>query len=73
MWQTVSVRSGIGGGFFMLIYQRETRKVIAIDARETAPSRAFETMFSKDPLLSFEGFLWCLKKSLGTLLKLVGY
>jgi gamma-glutamyltranspeptidase len=46
---------GIGGGFFMLIYQRSIKKISVIDARETAPKNAFEDMYSKNQLLSMEG------------------
>jgi gamma-glutamyltranspeptidase len=36
---------GIGGGFFMVVYDRTTGKATAIDARETAPAAATELMF----------------------------
>nr|WP_245686143.1 gamma-glutamyltransferase [Terasakiispira papahanaumokuakeensis] len=42
-------RSGnIGGGGFMLISDEKSGKVIAIDYREKAPSRAYRTMFQND-------------------------
>ncbi|XP_041373230.1 glutathione hydrolase 1 proenzyme-like [Gigantopelta aegis] len=36
---------GIGGGFFMTIYNRTTGKSVIIDARETAPLAADKNMF----------------------------
>ncbi|WP_110648443.1 gamma-glutamyltransferase [Salinicola peritrichatus] len=42
-------RSGnIGGGGFMLISDEKSGKVIAIDYREKAPSKAYETMFQDE-------------------------
>ncbi|XP_052253641.1 glutathione hydrolase 1 proenzyme-like [Dreissena polymorpha] len=38
---------GIGGGFFMSIYNRTTGKSYSIDARETAPGKATVDMFYK--------------------------
>ena len=35
---------GIGGGHMMMIYLRESKKMIAIDSREVAPLNATETM-----------------------------
>lgn len=46
---------GIGGGFIMTIYNATTKKVMAIDARETAPLAANSTMFVKDPITSVHG------------------
>ncbi|CAH1777934.1 unnamed protein product [Owenia fusiformis] len=37
--------SGLGGGLFMTIYKRNSKKVTIIDARETAPSGSTEHMF----------------------------
>ncbi|KAL4229164.1 Gamma-glutamyltranspeptidase 1 [Mactra antiquata] len=39
---------GIGGGFFMTIYNRTSKTSISIDARETAPGQATEDMFYKN-------------------------
>ncbi|XP_052083705.1 glutathione hydrolase 1 proenzyme-like [Mytilus californianus] len=36
---------GIGGGFFMTVYNKESRSAYTIMAREMAPSEANETMF----------------------------
>ncbi len=46
---------GIGGGFLMLIYERDAKRMTVIDARETAPQNAFETMYSKNPELAMHG------------------
>lgn len=46
---------GIGGGFIMSIYNATTKKVIAINARETAPAAATTTMFLKNPGKSTRG------------------
>ena len=39
---------GIGGGGFMLIYDHGTRRVSALDYRETAPAAASRDMFVRD-------------------------
>jgi len=39
---------GIGGGGFMLIYDHATRRVAALDYRETAPAAASRDMFIRD-------------------------
>jgi len=46
---------GFGGGFLMSIYNATTKKVMAIDARETAPSAATESMLVKEPNNSVYG------------------
>ncbi|XP_027844972.1 scoloptoxin SSD14-like isoform X3 [Aphis gossypii] len=46
---------GIGGGFMMSIYNATTKKVMTIDARETAPAAATTSMFVEDPLKSIYG------------------
>lgn len=38
--------TGLGGGFIMTIYTKETRKVETLIARERAPAAATETMFN---------------------------
>lgn len=52
---------GIGGGGFMLIYDQATRRVMALDYRETAPAAASRDMFVRDgvavPELSLHGGL----------------
>ncbi|XP_025200825.1 glutathione hydrolase 1 proenzyme-like isoform X1 [Melanaphis sacchari] len=48
---------GIGGGFLMSIYNATTKKVMAINARETAPAAATAEMFVKDPKKSVLGGL----------------
>ncbi|XP_077995346.1 glutathione hydrolase 1 proenzyme-like [Glandiceps talaboti] len=44
-----SYSSGIGGGHFMTIYNRESGKVEIVDSREEAPSGATATMYTDDP------------------------
>jgi len=46
---------GIGGGFIMSIYNASTKKVMTIDARETAPAAATISMFVEDPMKSIYG------------------
>ncbi|XP_059154521.1 glutathione hydrolase 1 proenzyme-like, partial [Physella acuta] len=48
---------GIGGGFFMTIYNRTTRLSTVIDARETAPAKATADMFAGDRSASAVGRL----------------
>ncbi|XP_022182527.1 gamma-glutamyltranspeptidase 1-like isoform X2 [Myzus persicae] len=48
---------GIGGGFMMSIYNATTKKVMTINARETAPAAATSEMFVKDPKKSMLGGL----------------
>ncbi|XP_073988561.1 glutathione hydrolase 1 proenzyme-like isoform X2 [Rhodnius prolixus] len=48
---------GIGGGVFMTIYQKETGKAFALDARESAPLAADKNMYSGDPDLASTGCL----------------
>ncbi|KDR15760.1 gamma-glutamyltranspeptidase 1-like [Zootermopsis nevadensis] len=42
------LRSGLGGGIFMLIYQRSSRTVLALDASVSVPARASRDMFQDD-------------------------
>jgi len=46
---------GIGGGFLMSIYNAKTKKVMTINARETAPAAATTEMFVNDPKKSIFG------------------
>ncbi|XP_071111338.1 scoloptoxin SSD14-like [Haliotis cracherodii] len=48
---------GIGGGFFMTVYNRSTQTSTIIDARETAPAAATQDMFVKNASLSEKGGL----------------
>ncbi|XP_060862732.1 glutathione hydrolase 1 proenzyme-like isoform X3 [Metopolophium dirhodum] len=48
---------GIGGGFLMSIYNATTKKVITINARETAPAAASTSMFVEKPDKSIYGGL----------------
>lgn len=47
--------AGIGGGFFMTIYNPETKKSECLDAREVAPIAATQDMFGGDGALSQKG------------------
>ncbi|XP_041456103.1 scoloptoxin SSD14-like [Lytechinus variegatus] len=49
--------AGIGGGFFMTVYERESGTTRVIDGRERAPFAANETMFVEHPELSLAGAL----------------
>lgn len=42
------LRSGLGGGFFMVVYQRSSRTALAVDAREAAPAKASREVFQDD-------------------------
>ncbi|CUM50116.1 unnamed protein product [Debaryomyces tyrocola] len=49
--------SGIGGGGYIVSSLKEKQEVISIDARETAPQKAFKEMFHKSMVLSKVGGL----------------
>lgn len=46
---------GIGGGFIATLYIRSERKVITLNARETAPAAATPDMYTTNKSLSLEG------------------
>ncbi|XP_068085022.1 scoloptoxin SSD14 isoform X2 [Anabrus simplex] len=46
---------GLGGGFLMTLYFRESKTAITLNAREAAPLRATERMFVDDPNLARVG------------------
>lgn len=46
---------GLGGGFFMTIYDASTKEAHYIDARETAPSDATVDMYHGNPNASLLG------------------
>lgn len=46
---------GIGGGFFMTIYIKETGEVVTLNARESAPAAAYEDMYKGNSTLSQNG------------------
>lgn len=46
---------GLGGGFFMTIWDATTKKADFLDARETAPLAATEDMFDGNAELSMYG------------------
>lgn len=48
---------GIGGGFLMTVYTRESQSSVVIDARESAPHKATKDMFQGNSSLSQEGGL----------------
>ena len=48
---------GIGGGFLMTIYSKETGKVETLNARETAPGAATRDMYHGDAKASEKGKL----------------
>lgn len=49
---------GVGGGFIMSFYNATTKKVMSINARETAPAAATTNMFVKDPMSSINGMYY---------------
>ncbi|ULT90561.1 hypothetical protein L3Y34_008704 [Caenorhabditis briggsae] len=60
--------SGIGGGFVMTLYNASTGMCQTINARETAPAAATETMFVENPKESVMGY-----KSIATPSELHGF
>ncbi|XP_076438687.1 glutathione hydrolase 1 proenzyme-like [Babylonia areolata] len=46
---------GLGGGFFMTVYNRTTQTSMSVDARETAPNASSVDMFEGNPNTSSEG------------------
>lgn len=50
--------SGIGGSAFMLVYDRETGKLVAYDGRETSPAGASSAMFLSDGQPTGSAELW---------------
>lgn len=47
--------TGIGGGGFMLVYDRHRKKAEMIDFRETAPQRANRDLFQGDAIKGIKG------------------
>jgi gamma-glutamyltranspeptidase/glutathione hydrolase len=58
--------SGLGGGAFMLSYDRATNKLSFIDGRETAPAHATIDMFMKDNEVMGYVEAWQSGKAVGT-------
>lgn len=52
---TMPQSMGIGGGFFMTIYEKSKGKVSTINAREAAPDAASLNMYHSDSNLAKEG------------------
>lgn len=50
-----SQSAGLGGGFFMTIYDAKNRTAHVLDARETAPLAATEDMFKGNATTSQRG------------------
>jgi gamma-glutamyltranspeptidase/glutathione hydrolase/leukotriene-C4 hydrolase len=46
---------GLGGGFFMTIWDAKNKKADYLDARETAPKAATEDMFNGNAHLAMYG------------------
>ena len=46
---------GIGGGFFMVVYEREAGVAETLISRETAPHYAHKDMFEEDHSMSTRG------------------
>lgn len=46
---------GLGGGFLLTIYIKETGEVKTLDAREVAPKKATRDMYAGNSTLSSEG------------------
>lgn len=53
---TLPQSMGIGGGFFMVIYDRKHQNVSTINARETAPAAATKDMFHSNSTSSQTGW-----------------
>lgn len=54
---------GLGGGFFMTIWDAETKKAYYLDARETAPNAADKNMFDGNAHLSMYGEIFSRTKT----------
>ncbi|GMT08711.1 hypothetical protein PFISCL1PPCAC_8 [Pristionchus fissidentatus] len=48
--------SGLGGGFLMTLFNRTTGRCLTIDARETAPAAATQSMFVEHPVDASFGY-----------------
>lgn len=51
--------TGLGGGFVMTIYRKETNKVETLIARDVAPLKATEDMFVNTNATGGKGLLLC--------------
>jgi len=49
---------GLGGGFFMTIWDAKNKKADFLDAREVAPKAATEDMFDGNAHLSMYGMIF---------------
>ena len=48
---------GLGGGFLMTIYQRDTKEAFTLNAREAAPTGATEDLYNDNPKRAKEGII----------------
>ncbi len=46
---------GVGGGFFMTVYIKETNKAFHLNAREAAPAWTTLDMYDENPVESVSG------------------
>jgi gamma-glutamyltranspeptidase len=46
---------GLGGGFLMTVYQRDTKQAFTLNAREAAPAGVSEETYGTDKQLTKEG------------------
>lgn len=46
---------GLGGGFLMTIYTRDTKEALTLNAREVAPLHATPNMYDSDPSKARKG------------------
>jgi len=61
---------GLGGGFLMTIYKRDTGEVETLNAREVAPKAANKTMFNGNSTLSTVGvYSFCFNEEKERILK----
>jgi Gamma-glutamyltranspeptidase len=49
---------GLGGGFLMTIYQRDTKEAFTLNAREAAPTGATEDLYNDNPKRAKEGIFF---------------
>lgn len=63
---------GLGGGFLMTIYKRDTGEVKTLNAREVAPKAANKTMFNGNSTLSTVGvYSFCFNEEKSDYFKII--